>query len=487
VGRRTRKKKLETRAQERKTAEGRRKISPSAARAFERIVGPAGVHVSLEDRICYSFDATTFSSVPGIVLRPSTSEQVSQILSVAAEEGIAVVPRGAGTGFAGSSIPTEGSVALSLERLNKILSFSPEDRRCVVQPGVVNGFLQQFVGREGLFFPPDPSSLDVCTLGGNVAQSASGPRALKYGSTKDYVASLDVVSGDGSVWSVSETSAGYDLMSLLVGSEGTLGVLTAIGLKLVPVPEAWNTFMAHFDSLEQASVAVGKLSSEGIMPTVLEVMDQVTLRCVEEYLGRGSSATRGAVLFVEVMGSQTEVKVLSEAIERTFNTIGKIRFASACTEAERERLWILRRSVSPALARVAPTKINEDVCVPRSRLPELVRAIERLAANYGLNIYTFGHIGDGNLHVNIMTDVRDGEEMERVEWCAEALFEVTLSLGGTISGEHGIGVAKSRYLPREVGAVGMRLMKEVKKAFDPAGILNPGKIIEAPADAGCVT
>jgi glycolate oxidase len=206
-------------------------------------------------------------------------------------------------------------------------------------------------------------------------------------------------------------------------------------------------------------------------------MDRVTLRCVEEYLGRESSAGVGAVLFVEVTGSQTEVEVLSEGIELTFNKIGKIAFESACTERERERLWVLRRSVSPALARVAPTKINEDVCVPRSRLPELVRAIENLARNYELNIYTFGHIGDGNLHVNIMTDVRNEEEMGRVEGCAEALFEATLALGGTISGEHGIGVAKAKYLPREEGAVGMRLMGEVKSAFDPAGILNPGKII----------
>ncbi len=471
---------MEGRRQKRRAAEESRRIRPSAVRAFEKIVGPAQVHTSIEDRICYSFDATTFSSTPGIVLRPSTAEEVSGILSVATEENVAVVPRGAGTGFAGSSIPTEGSVALSLERMNKVLSFSADDRWCLVQPGVVNAFLQRMAEKEGLFFPPDPSSLDVCTLGGNVAQSASGPRALRYGSTKDYVTCLDVVGGDGSTWSVSETSVGYDLMSLLVGSEGTLGVLTAIGLRLAPVPEAWNTFMAYFESLEQASVAVAELSSEGIIPTVLEVMDEVTLRCVEEYLGRDVSPGVGAVLFVEVTGSETEVKVLSQGIELTFNKIGKVEFESACTEKERKRLWILRRSVSPALARVAPTKINEDVCVPRSKLPELVRAIEGIARTYGLNVYTFGHIGDGNLHVNIMTDVRNEEEMERVEGCAEALFEATLALGGTISGEHGIGVAKAKYLPREVGPVGMRMMREVKNAFDPAGILNPGKIIEVP-------
>ncbi|KPJ60838.1 MAG: hypothetical protein AMJ46_04700 [Latescibacteria bacterium DG_63] len=447
-------------------------------RALQRIVDPAGVFLSVEDRICYSFDATTFSCIPGVVLRPTTTEQVSGILSIAAEEGVWVVPRGAGTGFAGSSIPWEGSVALSFERMNRVLSFSPKDRRCVVQPGVVNGFLQRYVGQKDLFFPPDPSSLEVCTLGGNVAQSASGPRALRYGSTKDYVTSLDVVASDGSVWSVSETSGGYDLLSLLVGSEGTLGVITAIGLRLVPVPESWNTFMAYFKSLEQASVAVARLSSEGIIPTVLEVMDEVTLRCVEEYLNKESSPGVGAVLFVEVTGSETEVKVLSQRIELTFSKLGQIRYESACTESERERLWILRRSVSPALARVAPTKINEDVCVPRSRLPELVGAIDALARRDRLNIYTFGHIGDGNLHVNIMTDVRNKEEMERVDGCVESLLETTLSLGGTISGEHGIGVAKSKYLSREVGPVGMRLLRDIKNAFDPAGILNPGKILE---------
>jgi glycolate oxidase len=455
---------------------GRRTISRSALHAFESILDPDGVFVSIEDRICYSFDATTFSSIPGIVLRPTRAEQVSSILSVASEEGLPVVPRGAGTGFAGSSIPQEGSVALSFERMNRVLSFSPEDRRCVVEPGVINGSLQKYVAKAGLFFPPDPSSLDVCTLGGNVAQSASGPRALRYGSTKEYVTSLDVVTGDGREWTVSEREPGYDLLSLLVGSEGTLGVLTAIGLKLAPQPESWNTFMAYFDSLEQASIAVARLSSEGIIPTVLEVMDEVTLRCVEQYLGKASSAG-GGVLFVEITGNKTEIEVLSQRIELTFNKLGKIRFESACTEEERERLWVLRRSVSPALARVAPTKINEDVCVPRSKLPELVRTIEALAAKYELNIYTFGHIGDGNLHVNIMTDVRNREEMERVEGCAESLLEATVSLGGTISGEHGIGVAKMRYLPLQAGPVGMRLFGEVKRAFDPAGILNPGKII----------
>ncbi|UCF78898.1 MAG: FAD-binding protein [Candidatus Eiseniibacteriota bacterium] len=455
----------------------RKELSPSAVRAFQEIMGQAGVFTSLEDRICYSFDATTYSSVPGVVLRPSSAEQVSRILAVSSQEGLPVVPRGAGTGFAGSAIPLEGSVALSFERMNRILDFSPDDRHCVVEPGVVNGLLQKHVGKKGLFFPPDPSSLDVSTLGGNVAQSASGPRALRYGSTKDYVTSLDLVAGDGQLWHVSEKSGGYDLLSLLVGSEGTLGILTAIGLRLVPVPSSWNTFMAYFRSLEQASVAVAELSSQGIIPTVLEAMDHVTLRCVEEFLGRQPSSGVGAVLFVEVTGSETEVKVLSEKLELTFSKLEQIRFESAVSEAERERLWTLRRSVSPALARVAPTKINEDVCVPRSKLPALVRAIEALAERHGLDIYTFGHIGDGNLHVNIMTDVRKKKEMERVEQCADELFEATWLLGGTITGEHGIGIAKRKYLPREVGRVGMRMFGEVKRAFDEANILNPGKVV----------
>jgi glycolate oxidase len=453
------------------------KISPSVIRAFQRMLGAREVFASLEDRICYSFDATTFSSIPGVVVRPSNAEQVSRLVSLAASEGIPVVPRGAGTGFAGSSVPLEGSIALSFERMNRIMSVAAENLRCVAEPGVVNGALQKLLATKGLFFPPDPSSLEVCTIGGNVAQCASGPRALKFGSTKDYVVGLEVVGSDGRAWSVSEKTKGYDLLSLLVGSEGTLGVFTAVGLRLVPLPESWSTFMVYFEGLEDASRAVIELSSQGVLPSVLEVMDEVTLRCVEEYLGRASHAGAGAVLFVEVTGSGAEVKALSEKIVVTFNKLRKLSLEFATSQSERDRLWTLRRSVSPALSRVAPTKINEDVCVPRSRLPELVISIEALASRYALKIYTFGHIGDGNLHVNIMTDARDREEIERVYACADSLFEVALSLGGTTSGEHGIGIAKSKYLPDERGPVGMEALRKIKRVFDPAGILNPGKII----------
>ena len=471
---------METRNRTQKAPAQNPKISRSVIRALEKIVGTREVFTSIEDRICYSFDATTFCSVPGVVVRPSNSEQVSRVVSVAAIEGIPVVPRGAGTGFAGSSVPLEGSVALSFERMNRLISLTAEDLRCVVEPGVVNGALQKLLAKKGLFFPPDPSSLDVCTIGGNVAQCASGPRALKYGSTKDYVVGLELVGSDARVWSVSEKTGGYDLISLLVGSEGTLGVFTAVGLRLVPLPESWSTFMVYLKNLEAACRAVVELSSQGVLPTVLEVMDEVTLRCVEEYLGRPSHTGAGAVLFVEVTGSEAEVKALSEQIAVILNKVKKLSLEFATSQAERDRLWILRRSVSPALSRVAPTKINEDVCVPRSRLPELVMSIEALAQRYELKIYTFGHIGDGNLHVNIMTDARNREEMERVYACADSLFEVTLSLAGTTSGEHGIGIAKSRYLPAERGPVGMGILRKVKRVFDPAGILNPGKIINGP-------
>jgi glycolate oxidase len=454
-----------------------KKMNPALRRALESVVGPSGVFASLEDRLCYSFDATTISSVPALVVLPRTTEQVSRVVSVCHDEGVAVVPRGAGTGFAGSAVPWQDSIALSLERMNRVIAFSPADLRCIVQPGIVNAHLQKLVAKERLLYPPDPSSLEVCTLGGNVAQGAGGPRALKYGSTKDYVTYLEVVGSRGEVWEVSERSSGYDLLSVLVGSEGTLGVFTAIGLRLVPLPGSWRTFMAYLGSLEEASQAVVELSSRGIIPTVLEVMDKVTLRCVEEYLGRPTHDEAGAALFVEVTGEDEEVKVVSDRIVGTFEKMRSRRFEFAQTEEERESLWVLRRSVSPALARVAPTKINEDVCVPRSRLPELMRAVEGLAQKHRLRIYTFGHIGDGNLHVNLMTDVRDREEVKRVEECADSLFEITLAMGGTISGEHGIGISKAKYLPLEVGTTGMRIMSGVKRAFDPEAVLNPGKII----------
>jgi len=454
-------------------------VNSALRRALERVVGPSGILASPEDRLCYSFDATTISSVPALVVLPRTAEQVSRVVSLAHESGVAVVPRGAGTGFAGSCVPGEDAIALSTERMQRVLSYSPADLRCVVEPGVVNAQLQKFVAEERLFYPPDPSSLEVCTLGGNVAQGASGPRALKYGSTKDYVTYLQVVAPNGEVWETREKSRGYDLLSLLVGSEGTLGVFTAIGLRLVPLPGHWRTFMAYFGGLEEASEAVVALSSQGVIPTVLEVMDKVTLKCVEDYLGRPSHDAVGAALFVEVTGGREEVKAISDRIVGIFENIKSWQFEFAANEQERESLWLLRRSVSPALARVAPTKINEDVCVPRSRLPELMRTVEGLAQKHRLRIYTFGHIGDGNLHVNLMTDVRDREEVARVEACADELFQVTLALGGTISGEHGIGLSKAKYLPLEIGPAGIKVMSGIKRAFDPKGLLNPGKIIPA--------
>jgi len=454
-------------------------VSSALRRALERAVGPSGVLASPEDRLCYSFDATTISSVPALVVLPRTVEQVSRVVSLAHDAGVAVVPRGAGTGFAGSCVPGEDAIALSTERMQRVLSYSPADLRCVVEPGVVNAQLQKFVANDGLFYPPDPSSLEVCTMGGNVAQGAGGPRALKYGSTKDYVTYLQVVGPGGDVWETRERLSGYDLLSLLVGSEGTLGVFTAIGLRLVPMPSHWRTFMAYFGGLEEASEAVVALSSQGVIPTVLEVMDRVTLKCVEDYLGSPSHDAVGAALFVEVTGGEEEVKAVSDRILAIFKNIKSWQFEFAATEEERESLWLLRRSVSPALARVAPTKINEDVCVPRSRLPELMRTVEGLAQKHRLRIYTFGHIGDGNLHVNLMTDVRDREEVGRVEACADELFRVTLALGGTISGEHGIGLSKAKYLPLEIGPAGMRVMSGVKRAFDPKATLNPGKIIPA--------
>lgn len=445
------------------------------------IVGKENVLTELEDRICYSYDGTFKRGIPLVVVFPGNTQEVVQIMKLANREKIPVFPRGAGTGLSGGSIPQEGGMALVLTRMNKIKEISQEDLLAVVEPGLVVGHFHQEVEKLGLFYPPDPASLKSCTMGGNVAENAGGPRAFKYGVTKDYILGLEVVTPLGDVMRTGgrtvKNVTGYDLTRLLTGSEGTLGIVTEITVRLIPKPKDRKTTLVIFDTLIEAADSVKAIIYEGVIPATLEIMDKITINCVENHSKIGLPTDAEAILLMEVDGSPTQVEEDIAIIEKVCkaNNCRKIEIASL--PEERERLWKARRAVSSAIVQLKPTKISEDATVPRSQIPEMVKRLRGIAEKYRLHLPVFGHAGDGNLHPNILADKNDQEEMERVEQAIGEIFEAALELGGTLSGEHGIGVMKKPYLEWELGEVGLDYLKRIKQAVDPHNILNPGKII----------
>lgn len=453
------------------------------------IVGKEKILTSDEDRICYSYDATgkTWSErskslgMPDIVVKPKTTDEISAIIKIANEENIPVVPRGAGSGFVGGSIPVKGGIALVMTDMNRLIEIDEENMIAIVEPGMVTYNLQQEVEKAGLFYPPDPASIKFCTIGGNAATCAGGPRGVKYGVTKDYILGLDVVLPEGEILHAGVRTAkgvvGYNLTRLMVGSEGTLGVMTRLILKLIPLPEKTMTALIMFPKIDDASASVSKIFASRILPSSLEFMDQSAVKCVEEYLHAGLPADAEAFLLIEVDGDEISVKKQIEKIGNICRNTGASEVRIARDETERESLWIMRRAISPALGHLAPTKINEDITVPRNRVPDIIRRLRDIASKYKLNIVNFGHAGDGNLHVNIMTDRRNGEEMKRGDEAVGEIFRATLELGGTISGEHGIGITKSKYIKDELGITGIEATKRIKKVFDPNNIMNPGKIL----------
>ena len=434
-----------------------------------------------EDLAVYGFDASAMAEerAPEIVVFPLTTEQVSETLKLANEYLFPVTARGAGSGAVGAAIPLKGGVAMVLTRMNRILEIDTQNLTALVEPGLVNGKLQKEVERLGLFYPPDPASLNFSTLGGNVAMGSGGPRAVKYGVTRDYVLGLEVVLPDGSVVNTGaqtmKSVVGYDFTRLMVGSEGTLGVVTKIWLRLLPRPEAVRTALAGFNEVEEAAEAVSAIIRSKIIPCALELMDKGSVAAVERLLGAGLPDS--ALLLVETDGPQSQARLDMERIVEILKSHGAVFVRSASEAAEREALWKARRSLSQAVAKTAPNKINEDVTVPRSRIPDLIRELESLSAATGLPILSFGHAGDGNMHVNIMTDKSDGENYSKAQKAVEEVFRITLSLGGTLSGEHGIGLCKAKYIKSEIGVKGVELIRAVKRLFDPNNILNPGKIL----------
>ncbi len=440
---------------------------------------PERVSTEKEDLFCYGFDASSSEGLPVALVRPVRTDEVSKAAAFAFEQGISLVPRGAGSGMTAGAVPVKDSIILSMETMNRILDIDEENHVVIVEPGVINSHLQRVLEPRGLFYPPDPASMDFCTLGGNVAENAGGPRALKYGVTRDYVLGLEIVLPDGRVLTTGAKThkgvVGYDLTGLIVGSEGTLAVVTKIFLKVLPLPEETITLLCSFTRLNSAAEAAPKIIASGIIPSTLEFMDDETVCAVEDYKPFGLPKNTEALLLIEVDGPGVSVQRDAEKIASVCASLGaNVRVAGDVFA--RQRLWEARRSVSPALYRISPSKINEDIVVPRSKIPEMLRLLREIGNKHNVKIVNFGHAGDGNIHVNIMTDKNRVEEYERANDSVKEIFEATLKLGGTISGEHGVGLTKAKYVGMELSPHSIGLMKSLKKVFDPKGIMNPGKI-----------
>jgi glycolate dehydrogenase FAD-linked subunit len=447
-----------------------------------KILGKVSVLCTPEDQAVYSYDGTFAEGQPEIVVLPGTTQQVSQVIRLAAEANVPLVPRGMGSGLAAGSIPIPGGgIVICLTRMNHILEIDLHNATVWTEAGVITAELQVEVEKHNLFYPPDPSSIRHSTIGGNIACNAGGPRCLKYGVTGDYVLGLTVVLADGSILKTGgkpiKDVTGYDLNALFTGSEGTLGLITEALLRLAAKPQFARTALADFTSLDAASRTVNVILSAGIVPSTLELMDQTAVACVEEAMHLGLQTDVEASLIIETDGAdQQAVQREIEACAKICHENGARSVKMAQTEADRNSLWKARRSVSPSLARKAPNKIGEDITVPRSAIPEVIQRIRAISAKYELPIVIFGHAGDGNLHPNILFDKRQPEQWAKVEQMVAEIFEASLALGGTLSGEHGVGVLKRPYLEKALGPVSIGVQRQIKHALDPMNLLNPGKI-----------
>lgn len=446
------------------------------------IAGKNKVLTAPEELFCYGYDATFCSFMPNVVVKPRDRDQVAAIVKLANEKGIPLYPRGAGTGLSGGSLPVKGGIVIVLTDMNRILEIDRENLLAVVQPGVVTAHLHQAAEKEGLFYPPDPASSDACTIGGNIAECAGGPRGFKYGVTRDYVLGLEIVSPNGEVLRAGgktvKNVSGYDLTRLLVGSEGTLGIITEATLRLIPRPRAVRTLMAVYDDLLKAGESIVKISTSGVIPATLEIMDRLTIQCVTRYSGCDLPQDAEAILIIEVDGMDSTVAEEADIVARVCRETGAREVVAAQKPEEREMIWRARKAVSAALVQIKPTKISEDATVPRSKVPEIIMKLQQIRDKYGINLVIFGHAGDGNLHPNIIADENDPEEMQRVEAAIEEIFQAAVALGGTLSGEHGIGILKAPFMHLEFGPHELGFMQRIKEALDPKGILNPGKIFQ---------
>lgn len=457
-------------------------IRKEILKAFKQAVGADNVFSDPADLHTYSYDAAVLEPVqPGLALRPTNAEALSQVVRLCNENRLPLTVRGAGTNLSGGTVPSSSGVVVLTNALNQILEINEADMYAVVQPGVITAKLAAAVEARGLFYPPDPGSQAVSTLGGNVAENAGGLRGLKYGVTRDYVMGLQFFDVNGEpVTTGSRTvkcATGYNLTGLMVGSEGTLGVFNKITLKLIPLPAHQKAMVAVFDQMEKASETVAAIIADHIVPATLEFMDNFTIRAVEDYSKVGLPVDAAALLLIEVDGHPAQVEEDARKVESLCRKLGATSIQVAADAAERDNVWEARRSALSALAKLKPTLVLEDATVPRSKIPDMVRALQDISRQYGIEIGTFGHAGDGNLHPTILTDRRNKQEWEKVEAAIADIFDRALELGGTLSGEHGTGIAKSCFLEKETSPATIIYSKRVKSALDPNNILNPGKII----------
>lgn len=455
-------------------------LDKKVVETLKSIVGDEHVLTDAGDLLTYSYDGTPDQPqvLPEVVVMPASEEEIVAIVKLAKAEGLHIYTRGSGTNLSGGTIPLRKGIVLVTTRMNNIVEVDPENLTATVQPGVVINSLNEAVSPYGLIYPPDPGTVKTATMGGSVSESSGGLRGLKYGVTKDYVMGVRMVLANGEVVTFGGKSvknvAGYDLTKLVCGAEGTLGIITEILVKLIAKPQYSKTMTATFNSLKDAGYTISGIIADKVVPATMELLDQVTLQVVEEYIHIGLPTDAKVMLLMQVDGNvEAEVELEAQKVVEQCkkNDCREIKLAKDAKEAD--DLMTARRAALPALARVKPTTVLEDATVPRSRIPDMLVRFEEIAEKYNLQIGTFGHAGDGNLHPTILTDARDEEEMQRVRQAVDEIFASALELGGTLSGEHGIGIAKARFMEDQFGAAGMEVIRRVKEAFDPDYMFNP--------------
>jgi len=456
-------------------------LEPKIISQLRKIVGKESVLTSKEDLTTYSYDATaTWAHMPDAVVLPTTSEQVSQVLKLANDNRVPVTPRGGGTNLSGGSIPIKGGIVLCTTKMNKIIDINKTNLNAIVEPGVVLQDLNMALAKEGLFYPPDPQSFLACTIGGTVAENAGGPCCVKYGVTKQYVLGLEVVLASGYIMNIGgvvvKNRTGYELVTLFAGSEGTLGVITKIMLRLLPMPPAQKSMLAIFDDMVVAGKAVSNILSSGVMPSKIEFVDNWVIKRIEELMPMGLPVDADALLLLQADGSTEAVETETQQIVDICQRSGARETRLARDQAEADKLWAVRSAAMAAIFSAAHTVLIEDVTVPRDKIAQFIQQCREISEKYDVCIPLVGHAGDGNIHPSILTDQRDAEHFERAKRAMNEIFITAISLGGAISGEHGIGLEKQHFLDKAMDAMAIEIMKQIKKILDPNNILNPGKI-----------
>jgi glycolate oxidase len=451
---------------------------------IKKIVKTGRVLLDESDRYSYAFDASFGTHLPDVVIQTKSVQELAMLVKLANRESIPVYPRGQSTSLSGGPLPLRGGIVIDLSVMDNVLEIDEEDLVAIVSPGVLTASIHKAAEEKGLLYPPDPSSSHVSTIGGNLAENSGGPRGLKYGVTKDYVIGLEVITPEGEIIQTGgktvKNVTGYDLTKLIVGSEGTLGIITKATLRLIPKPVGTAALMAIFSTLVDAGRAISEILSSGILPSKMELMDQASIVAVENYQPMGLPTEAEAIILIELDGHPLALKEEVQSVECLCHSVGANKVIIPQNSVEKEEIWKARKLVSPAIVRIKPTKISEDATVPRSKIPEMFERLQQIKKKYNVNLVVFGHAGDGNLHPNIICDKNDLEEMTRVEKAVAEIFTAAVELGGTLSGEHGIGTMKAPFMEMELGHIGLDMMKRIKKAWDPNDIMNPGKIFPEP-------